>query len=758
MSIDRNSEALVAGVVTACRQDESTEQENKANEIQGDLNACCVLEFYRSAEMREHGTKDSYDGSLGFDRYDSAVCAPGDIKHHEILENVIPERDTIPGASDKKKYLRPYLAIKKQQKVTIYVRAEKSKAYEQTKKDLEKKGNKKSLNKFTIRFEPTDENLTLSAPTIQFDITDSSPKSLTVDCGDYIQKQASIKAILIKIDDSDVLETLVGELIVMVNNKKFNAVIQPIFVRSEDELLFPPGLKPDMAALNDIISNYVFNQALVDVFFNNDYDLPVQTRKKNGQEAAISKYINTNDDTVDYSHRHSFNTFMEEQYRTRVTATSPTEEQKIKDSENNRILSARKSNLIKKTKEYLEKLRSELKYDNTDSLIEALKYLNDNKITQTIKKSYEKITVFDIVKKEYEESESVKHLSSIKSDREIAFYIRIFFYSFIKNAPNTKLKGDALGYSAPGSGICHIFSDMTTTIEKDLSLKLIAHEMGHAFGLRHTFKDDGNNPDSYEYRNSDVKSKKELEKERDQLKKDIDKLKGKIEKLDKIEKKEADKIAKINKERGKRAKKNGEAAVLLEVTDSDYAKLESLHTYIKENIIKLLDDEIDTIKRYEGRFPSVSQLQDTFNNIKIIEDNFNYQISNESLYGKDTIYKWKQNNAGLSSININNDGTSSSVNQNRTQMQNEKTEKEESKEKIDKDIENYDDSVKVDVKKLSCVVDRSKTLDNLMDYRINKEEEKNSEFEYKTLRKWQWDIISQTRYANYNNVLKKMTK
>lgn len=84
-----------------------------------------------------------------------------------------------------------------------------------------------------------------------------------------------------------------------------------------------------------------------------------------------------------------------------------------------------------------------------------------------------------------------------------------------------------------------------------------------------------------------------------------------------------------------------------------------------------------------------------------------------------------------------------------------KEKKQEESKRLKQDIDEYKE--KVEVKNLSVVVEQSKTKDNLMDYNHDKDGNKVSSFEYKTLRKWQWNIITTSAHSNYNNYLKNKT-
>ena len=450
------------------------------------------IDFYRSREHSEgkYGKLDTqYNGEFGFDRFDSKVCAEGLFSEYEKIRTVLTSENTY---GKEKVYLCPYLSIwppeikvdgktiKKKNEVTLFVKANKA-------TDISKKNER--ATKATIVFSLEGENLkneiVISPNKLDLEIGKEA-KPISIKCNAPFKKD--IKLIAKSVDEGQVL----GQLIIKANAVVYQTTLQPI------ETIFGSANKDIANDLPTTIDNRFFeklveylntkslNQAYIHLtlastikqvtfskqefeikglFYTKDGDTYLKMGANDGNDE-----LNNDKDKLnkkkDQSKALEYNNLVESRYAARL--------KNLQNEQN------QKERVDKKKQIFINEFKKYYKYERGDKLKRVRKY-HSKKMVKTIWEKENIKALFEEWKKEEEAYLQLKS-NSISLDKN--GQLHAFFTKDILTAGNPDRK--TLAYSAPASGVSHIFKEAFINADEE-AYATIAHELGHALGLEHTF-------------------------------------------------------------------------------------------------------------------------------------------------------------------------------------------------------------------------------------------------------------------------------
>lgn len=450
------------------------------------------IDFYRSREHSEgkYGKLDTqYNGEFGFDRFDSKVCAEGLFSEYEKIRTVLTSENTY---GKEKVYLCPYLSIwppeikvdgktiKKKNEVTLFVKANKA-------TDISKKNER--ATKATIVFSLEGENLkneiVISPNKLDLEIGKEA-KPISIKCNAPFKKD--IKLIAKSVDEGQVL----GQLIIKANAVVYQTTLQPI------EIIFGSANKDIANDLPTTIDNRFFeklveylntkslNQAYIHLtlastikqvtfskqefeikglFYTKDGDTYLKMGANDGNDE-----LNNDKDKLnkkkDQSKALEYNNLVESRYAARL--------KNLQNEQN------QKERVDKKKQIFINEFKKYYKYERGDKLKRVRKY-HSKKMVKTIWEKENIKALFEEWKKEEEAYLQLKS-NSISLDKN--GQLHAFFTKDILTAGNPDRK--TLAYSAPASGVSHIFKEAFINADEE-AYATIAHELGHALGLEHTF-------------------------------------------------------------------------------------------------------------------------------------------------------------------------------------------------------------------------------------------------------------------------------
>ena len=469
------------------------EQGNEAGEYiaeavgrQNEKFIACI-DFYRSREHSEgkYGKLDTqYNGEFGFDRFDSKVCAEGLFSEYEKIRTVLTSENTY---GKEKVYLCPYLSIwppeikvdgktiKKKNEVTLFVKANKA-------TDISKKNER--ATKATIVFSLEGENLkneiVISPNKLDLEIGKEA-KPISIKCNASFEKD--IKLIAKSVDEGQVL----GQLIIKANAVVYQTTLQPI------EIIFGSANKDIANDLPTTIDNRFFeklveylntksfNQAYIHLtlastikqvtfskqefeikglFYTKDGDTYLKMGRNDHKDEL------NDDEKKDQSKALEYNNLVENRYAARLN--------NLQNEQN------QKERVDKKRQIFINEFKKYYKYKESDNSKKVNKYRSE-KMVKTIWGKKDITALFEEWKKE-EEAYLQMESNSISLDKK--GQLHAFFTKDILTAGNPKRK--TLAYSAPASGVSHIFKEAFINADEK-AFATIAHELGHALGLCHTF-------------------------------------------------------------------------------------------------------------------------------------------------------------------------------------------------------------------------------------------------------------------------------
>ena len=450
------------------------------------------IDFYRSREHSEgkYGKLDTqYNGEFGFDRFDSKVCAEGLFSEYEKIRTVLTSENTY---GKEKVYLCPYLSIwppeikvdgktiKKKNEVTLFVKANKA-------TDISKKNER--ATKATIVFSLEGENLkneiVISPNKLDLEIGKEA-KPISIKCNAPFEKD--IKLIAKSVDEGQVL----GQLIIKANAIIYTTTLQPI------EIIFGSANKDIANDLPTTIDNRFFeklveylntkslNQAYIHLtlastikqvtfskqefeikglFYTKDGDTYLKMGANDGNDE-----LNNDKDKLnkkkDQSKALEYNNLVESRYAARL--------KNLQNEQN------QKERVDKKKQIFINEFKKYYKYESGDSAKKVRK-CHSEKMVKTIWGKKDITALFEEWKKEEEAYLQLKS-NSISLDKN--GQLHAFFTKDILTAGNPDRK--TLAYSAPASGVSHIFKEAFINADEE-AYATIAHELGHALGLEHTF-------------------------------------------------------------------------------------------------------------------------------------------------------------------------------------------------------------------------------------------------------------------------------
>ena len=444
------------------------------------------IDFYRSREHSEgkYGKLDTqYNGEFGFDRFDSKVCAEGLFSEYEKIRTVLTSENTY---GKEKVYLCPYLSIwspeikvdgktiKKKNEVTLFVKANKA-------TDISKKNER--ATKATIVFSLEGENLkneiVISPNKLDLEIGKEA-KPISIKCNAPFEKD--IKLIAKSVDEGQVL----GQLIIKANAIIYTTTLQPI------EIIFGSANKDIANDLPTTIDNRFFeklveylntkslNQAYIHLtlastikqvtfskqefeikglFYTKDGDTYLKMGRNDHKDEL------NDDEKKDQSKALEYNNLVENRYAARLN--------NLQNEQN------QKERVDKKRQIFINEFKKYYKYKESDNSKKVNKYRSE-KMVKTIWGKKDITALFEEWKKEEEAYLQLK--SNISLDKK--GQLHAFFTKDILTAGNPKRK--TLAYSAPASGVSHIFKEAFINADEK-AYATIAHELGHALGLCHTF-------------------------------------------------------------------------------------------------------------------------------------------------------------------------------------------------------------------------------------------------------------------------------
>lgn len=423
------------------------------------------LQFYRSKSQVQDklGTEDTlYTGQFGFDTYREDICPRGSYINYLDLDGNPIENGKKP------EYICPYLSIwppktdKTKSKVFLYVKAKKSpeqealieyecKEWNNTSKDFTKSTTKLNVKKES--FEVLD---------------DKKYFRISVECLDAFENDISILA--------KYGEKPVGRIIVKANSKIYETEIQPVLVQFENVTTDKLGVldkhESFIEKLFNEFKNSSFNQSYIKA--NLAQKTQILTLKKSDFANLIGPVTIPEDIKKDNP------SFKDGNY---ITGTKEnynrTLERRLayltdKENEKRQNLKNQISTIIKNI---ANSFKSDFNYGKEVNLEKAKSFYENKTATNGWNKSDIKnyILEYENLKKDY--------TGEVFLNKKNKIYI---YYSKDVEGIYRPPVDIVQAFSLLESCTCHIFNN---ALSDEKSLKLIIHELGHSFGLHHTFPD-----------------------------------------------------------------------------------------------------------------------------------------------------------------------------------------------------------------------------------------------------------------------------
>lgn len=420
-----------------------------------------TVQFYRSIEqsISKFGKEDqSYLGQFGYDLYNNEYCPKDSIKtYYDLTGNFI--------TTDSSEYICPYISIwpksinLKKGSITLYpVMSDESKILEFLEyecKELEDNQFKKNTTKITVTKTPPDPKK-----------KDDRHKIL-IQCTEFFDNDICIIA---KYDGKPI-----GRIIAKANSKIFQTEIQPIRVKFAD-------VQEDTIEDLNIGHDKFIKEKLLPVFNGNSFNqtyiigtLAKTTKLIVLKKSNFSKLI---EETKLPSELKELNSsFVDGYYVTDKSAYHNSLERKLAyllDPENLKRQKI-KDQISKVIIKIINTLKNDFQYGDKVDLKKA-KSFYDNKIATSLWNKPETQTYI----KEYEELKK-EFTGDVFLNKNKKVYI---FYTEEVEGMYRPPRDIVQAFSANESCTCHIFNN---AIKDEKALKLIIHELGHSFGLQHTF-------------------------------------------------------------------------------------------------------------------------------------------------------------------------------------------------------------------------------------------------------------------------------
>ncbi|WP_308006492.1 M12 family metallo-peptidase [uncultured Chryseobacterium sp.] len=420
-----------------------------------------TVHFYRSKPQTKGkiGSDDpDYSGQFGFDLYNIEHCPKGSVIYYLDQEGKFIKDKEYTG------YVSSYLNIwppkvdKEKSNVILYVKAsDGSKVPELLEYEC------KEWNK---------DSKTFSIPSTKIEITKMNTENsdgnnyykINIQCIESFENDISI--------NTKYNENIVGRIIVKANAKIYETTIQPVLVSFGDTASTSIEIKDHETFVIGLV-NYFNNKS-----FNQAYIRGKLADKTHAVTFLKSDFLK--DDVVKLKNKNLFVNY--------------TESNQINAQVYNNLIQQRYASIyynISKNQANIEKMencikliikefKSDFNYGTVSNLKKAKQFHENhvatnawNKIKDTLYKDYLQY------KAEYLKNQAV----NLNQDN----IIYVFINSSVEGGKNEISKAQA--YSVRESGKTHIFNSALKDTE---NYSLIVHEMGHAFGLFHTFTDEAN--------------------------------------------------------------------------------------------------------------------------------------------------------------------------------------------------------------------------------------------------------------------------
>lgn len=490
----------------------------------------CVIEFFRSPlqEKKKFGIKEThYNGEFGFDRFEKDICPSASIQGegaYELLGGLVPKVEIVSGL---RKYACPFMSLwppgiegneendnNPKSTATIYVKAGPVKDGPGT-------------GTFSIRFESGNPAVTINGKdedTLSLSLESAQATPLTLEClnafGDpdatpyssnFLASACHINAYIE--DEFEEDDVCIGRLIIIPNRFIYYANLIPVIVRVQERkrdgsLAFLNPYPQSIAdfcnnELPDFLNNRSFNQALIRFRYDSSQLKELEIVKDEFQQNL--KDIFGTELSGSESQKLEFVDNIEQLYQKNIQRT---------DIEYLKAKAREESKVDEKLQKYLERFETEFNYREND----GVQRNHANRVATRAynhRKTQEKLQEYkDAVKKYDELLEGVDLASGSKLNK--THKIHVFFFADIektKSAYSSSPTAFVPAFSPTGHGTAYIFS---SCLKESLAKELVAHEIGHAFGLGHTFKND-NSLDNEKYIDNENPNKAYYEQEIEKL-------------------------------------------------------------------------------------------------------------------------------------------------------------------------------------------------------------------------------------------------
>lgn len=609
-----------------------------------------TVQFYRSIEQSQNkfGKEDlTYVGQFGYDLYNKDYCPKDSIsKYYDLAGNLI--------TTNSSEYISPYISIWPKSinvtkgSITLYpVMNDGSKIIEFLEyecKELENNQFTKNTTKIKVDKVPLNTQ------------KKEDQHKILIECTEAFENDISIIA---KYEGKPI-----GRIIVKANSKLYQTEIQPIKVKFAD-------IAADKIEDLNTGHDQLMDKKLLPLFNNKSFNqtyikgtLAGTTKMITLKKSDFSKLIQKTQ--IPAAVKEDNPNFVDGNYISDKVAYNNTLERKLAyllDPENvNR--QKIKDQISKVIIKIINNLKNDFQYGNKIDLKKAKDFYDNKKATALWNKP-EIITYI----KEYEELKS-NFTGDVFLNKNKKSYI---FYTEEIEGIYRPPADIVQAFSANESCTCHIFNN---AINDEKALKLIIHELGHSFGLEHTFPD---------WVKEDIKA----------TQKDLDEKKAKKQELVKI---------------------NLQAPSELK----DFFGLDRVYREMS-SIIEAVDPSKISILSFEYYFIAF-------------------------FTGKYTVYRNGESTTHIESFEI-------------LKVEDKQMElpKENSIEQQQKEIE----EVEKELARLKNVlatqtIEKSKTLENYMDYSQKTSGDPQKSFEYKSYFHWQWDEI--IKFASNNKSFETINK